>query len=159
MNKLIFDETTYNLALNGLSVSNDTLVAKIVDDNYDFEDVEAAVAPIETIKQTLEDGTQIASYKGFTKLVSINKLFNQLIDQEAHTHEEVVPKIDPETGEPVIDPETGEIETETIIVTDYTPVYGDVLAVTLFQPTLEDTVADQGEQITEIQEVLVGIIG
>ena len=36
MNKLIFDETTYNLALNGLSVSNDTLVAKIVDDNYDF---------------------------------------------------------------------------------------------------------------------------
>lgn len=37
--------------------------------------------------------------------------------------------------------------------------YGDVLAVTLFQPTLEDTVADQGEQITEIQEVLVEIIG
>ena len=108
MNKLIFDETTYDLALNGLSVSNDTLVAKIVDDNYDFEDVEAAVAPIETIKQTLEDGTQIASYKGFTKLVSINKLFNQVVDQEAHTHEQVVPKIDPETGKPVIDPETGE---------------------------------------------------
>ncbi len=45
-----------------------------------------------------------------------------------------------------------------IVVTEQVPVYDNVLVVTLFQPTLEDTVADQGEQITEIQEVLAEII-
>lgn len=158
MNKLVFNETTYDLAINGLSVSEQELVATIVDRGYDFEDVESTVGSVEVIKQTLEDGTQISSYQGYTKLTSVNKLFNQVIDQEAHTREETVAKIDPETGRPIVDPETGEIETEVITVTDYTPIYGDVFVVDLFQPTLEDTVAEQGEEIEEIQEVIMEII-
>ena len=156
MNKLLFNETSFDVAVNGISVSNDSFVANLVTD--DFDEVEAAVAPVEEIVQTLEDGTKISSYKGFTKLISLNKLFNQVVDYEESTHEEVVPKYDPETGEPVIDPETGEIETETIVVTDYTPIYDNVIVVTLFQPTLENVVAEQGEEIEEIQEVIMEII-
>lgn len=156
MDKLIFNDSTFNVAIGGINVTADTLVATLVDD--DFDAVEAAVAPVDEIIQTLVDGTKIATYKGYTKLTSINKRFNQVVDQEAVTHEETRPKVDPETGEYVIDPETGEIETEVVTVTEYEPMYADVLIVTLFQPTLEDTVADQGEQITEIQEVLAEII-
>lgn len=156
MNKLIFNETSYDVAINGISVSTDTLVATLVSE--DFDTVEATVAPVQEIVQTLEDGTKVSSYKGFTKLVSINKLFNQVVDYKEESHEEEVPVIDPETGEPVIDPETGEPETKVIVVTEQVPVYDNVLVVTLFQPTLEDTVADQGEQIEEIQEVIKEII-
>lgn len=156
MNKLIFNETSYDVAINGISVSTDTLVATLVSE--DFDTVEATVAPVQEIVQTLEDGTKVSSYKGFTKLVSINKLFNQVVDYKEESHEEEVPVIDPETGEPVIDPETGEPETKVIVVTEQVPVYDNVLVVTLFQPTLEDAVADQGEQIEEIQEVIKEII-
>lgn len=150
MNKLIFNETSFDVAENGISASTDTLVATLVTD--DFDKVEDTVASVEDIVQTLEDGTKVASYKGYTKLTSLEKKFNQIIYYEEVSHEEEVPVIDPETGEP-----TG--ETKTVTVTEQVPVYGDVIVVTLFQPTLEDTVADQGEQITEIQEALVEIIG
>lgn len=156
MNKLIFNEVSYDVAINGVNVSTDSFVASLVTD--DFDGVEAAVAPVEEIVQTLEDGTKVSTYKGFTKLVSINKLFNQIVDYTEESHEEEVPVIDPETGKPVIDPETGEPETKVIIVTEQVPVYDDVLVVTLFQPTLEDTVTEQGEEIEEIQEAIMEII-
>lgn len=156
MNKLVFNEASYDVAVNGITVTTDTLVARLVSD--DFDEVEAAVAPVEEITQELEDGTKIASYVGYTKLISINKLFNQIVDYTTSTHEETVPKVDPETGKYVIDPETGEVETEVIEVTDYNPVYADVLVVTLFQPTLEQTVAEQGVEIEEIQEVIMEMI-
>ena len=156
MNKLVFNDTSYDVALNGINVTTDTLVATLVTD--DFDEVEASVVPVNEIVQTLEDGTKVATYKGFTKLVEVKKLFNQIVDEEAHSHEETVAKIDPETGRPIVDPETGEIETEVIVVTDYTPVYDDVIVITLFQPTLENTVAEQGEEITEIQEIIDEIL-
>lgn len=156
MNKLVFNEASYDVAVNGITVTTDTLVATLVSD--DFDEVEASVAPVDNIVQELEDGTKIASYVGYTKLVSVEKKFNQVVDQEATTHEETRPKVNPATGQYVINPETGEIETEVVEVTDYTPVFADVLVVTLFQPTLENTVAEQGEEIEEIQEVIMEMI-
>lgn len=158
MDKLIFNESIYDLAINGLNVSNNSLVVLIVDHDYAFEVIERTVVGIDVIKQVLEDGTQIASYQGYTKLMSVNKLFNQVIDQEAHTEEQEVPKVDSETGRPIIDPETGEIEMESVAVTNYTPIYGNVYVVTLLQPVLEDTVAEQGKEIEEIQEVIMEMI-
>lgn len=158
MDKLIFNESIYDLAINGLNVSNNSLVVSIVDHDYAFEVIERTVVGIDVIKQVLEDGTQIASYQGYTKLMSVNKLFNQVIDQEAHTEEQEVPKVDPETGRPIIDPETGEIEMESVAVTNYTPIYGDVYVITLLQPILEDKVAEQGKEIEEIQEVIMEMI-
>ena len=158
MDNLIFNGITYSLAINGLNISENSLIATIVDHGYDFEEIENTVGFVEIIKQVLEDGTQIASYKGYTKLMSVNKLFNQVIDQEAHTEEKAVPKVDPETGRPIIDSDTGEPEMESIAVTNYTPIYGDVYVVTLLQPVLEDTVAEQGKEIEEIQEVIMEMI-
>lgn len=152
MDRIVFNNKTFNLAVNGVSVSTDTLVLSIVSD--DFDRVESACAPVEEIVQKLEDGTKVASYVGYTKLVSLNKMFHQVVDYDHDTHEEQRPKVDPNTGEYVIDPETGEIETETVVVTTDIPIYADVIVVTLFQPTLEDIVSDQGEQITEIQEII-----
>ena len=156
MNKIVFNDRTFDLAVGGVSVTTDSLVLTIADENFDA--VEEACAPVDRIVQTLEDGTKVATYVGYTKLISVNKKYNQIIDYDYQTHEEQRPKIDPETGEYVIDPETGEIETETVIVTDEVPVYGTTITVTLFQPTLEDMVADQAAQITEIQEVLAEIM-
>lgn len=156
MDKLVFNDASYDVAVGGLNVTESTLIATLVSD--DFDGVEASVAPVEDIVQELEDGTKIASYIGYTKLNSVEKKFNQVVDQEASTHEETRPKINPETGEYIIDPETGKIETETVEVTDYTPIYADVLVVTLLQPTLENVVTEQGEEIEEIQEVIMEII-
>jgi hypothetical protein len=156
MNKIVFNNKSFDLANNGLSVSNTTLVLTIASE--DFDEVEAACAPVTEIVQKLEDGTKVASYKGYTKLMSINKQFNKVIDIEHSTHEDLRPKTDPETGEYIIDPDTGEAEMETYLVTDDEPVYGTVIVVTLLQPTLEDVVTDLGEQITEIQEVLAELM-
>ena len=156
MNKLVFNEASYDVAVNGITITDDTLVATLVSD--DFDEVEASVAPVEDIVQELEDGTKIASYHGYTKLQTVEKRFDQVVDYTYSTHEETRPKINPETGGYVIDPETGEIETEVVEVTDAEPVLADVLIVTLVQPTLEETVAEQGEEIEEIQEVLMEMI-
>lgn len=156
MDKLVFNDVTYDVAVNGLTITNDVLVAKLVTD--DFDEVEAAVANVPSIDQTLADGTKVATYKGYTKLTALEKLFDQEVDQEAHTEEKTVAKVDPETGLPIVDPETGRIETETITVTEYTPILDDVIVVTLFQPTLEDTIVEQGEEITEIQEIIDEIL-
>jgi hypothetical protein len=152
MDRIVFNNKTFNLAVNGVSVTTDTLILTIASD--DFDRVESACAPVEEIVQKLEDGTKVASYIGYTKLVSVNKMFHQIVDYDHESREEQRPKVDPETGEYVIDPETGEIETETTIVTIDTPIYANTIVVTLFQPTLEDIVSDQGEQITEIQEII-----
>ena len=155
-NKLVFGDASYDVAVNGIIITDDTLVATLVTD--EFDEVESSVAPVEDIVQELEDGTKIASYHGYTKLKTLEKKYNQVVDQEASTHEETRPKINPETGEYIIDPETGRTETEIIEVTDYSPVYADVLVVTLVQPTLENVVAEQGEEIEEIQEVIMEMI-
>ncbi len=156
MNKIVFNNKSFDLANNGLSVSNTTLVLTIASE--DFDEVEASCAPVTEIVQKLADGTKVASYKGYTKLMSINKQFNKVIDIEHLTHEDLRPKTDPETGEYIIDPDTGEAEMETYLVTDDEPVYGTVIVVTLLQPTLEDVVTDLSEQITEIQEVLAELM-
>ena len=156
MNKIVFNDKSFDLAMNGLRVTNTTLVLTIASE--DFDEVEAACAPVPEIEQQLADGTKVASYKGYTKLMSINKKFNQVIDIQHITHEDIRPKTDPDTGEYIIDPETGEPETEIHLITDEEPLYGTVLVVTLLQPTLEDVVTDLSEQITEIQEVLAELM-
>lgn len=152
MDRIVFKNKTFNLAVNGVNATTDALVLTVVSD--DFDRVEGACAPVDEIVQKLEDGTTVASYIGFTKLVSICKMFNQIVDYDHETHEENRPMIDSETGEVVIDPETGEAKTESVAVTEDIPIYANTLVVTLFQPTLENMISDQGEQITEIQEIL-----
>lgn len=147
MDKLYFNGVAFNLAMNGISSSTNTLVAKLVTDEYEI--VESKVAPVEEIIQKLEDGTKVATYRGFTKLISINKVFNELVGFSVETHDETYS---------VIDSETGEAHDETVSVAENVPMYRDVLVVTLTQPTLEETVAEIGEQVTEIQEALAEIM-
>ena len=139
MNKLVFGSKTYNLAMNGLIVTNTCFEANLVTE--DIDDVENSVSSVDEITQLLADNTKVSVYKGYTKLVSINKLYDQIVDYVDESHEEV----DEDTG-------------ETIVVAEKVPLRSNVLTVTLFQPTLEETVADQGEQITEIQEVLAELM-
>lgn len=97
------------------------------------------------IEHFREDDTKTAEYKEYTKLLVLTKQFNQLVTYNLESHIEQRKHIDAETGEEV---------TEDVSVTKQIPQYADVVVVTLFQPTLEDMVKENAEQITELQEAL-----
>ena len=148
MDKIIFNDKSYDLAINGINVSNDTLTIGLVTD--DLLGVETDLAGATDIEHTLEDGTVVAKYIGYTKMNMLTKQFDQVVDYLAETHIEQRTYYDPDKGEEV---------TEEIPVTDYIPQFGTVVRVTLIQPTLEDEVRENSEQITELQEAVAEIAG
>ena len=152
MDKVLFGVASYDLALNGATVTNDFAAFMVVMGDATFEKIkEDVVAGCSEIKVERDDGTILAEYDGYTSLRSLEVIYDYHIDDTESTKQ--MQKYD-EHNTPMYD-EHGDPIYEDITV--YTPVYGTVVKVNLYQPTLEATVADQGEQITEIQEVLVGM--
>lgn len=143
MDKIVFGSKVLNLAQNGIQMMNDKLVVRVATSNFD--EVEAVASGNDLITQTLTDGTKVSVYSGFTKLFSIEKLFNQRVDfKDVSTQKEVQQ----------LNPETNEEETVTVTETERVPVMSDVCVVTLERPTLEATVADYGAQIDEMQGMI-----
>lgn len=132
----------FNLAQNGVQMMGDKLVLKIA--SSDFNLVEASVES-DTITQMMADGTKVSVYKDYSRLVSINKLFDQTVDHKTTPREVIEEHFDEETQK--------NIEVVTTVY-DVKPVKSDVCIVTLTRPTVEQALEAQAAQVTEVQAML-----
>ncbi len=148
MDKILINKKAFSIAQNGMQMmGNEKLFLRIA--TGDFDAVQDALAESNSITQTLEDGTKVAVYNGMTKILSIKKVFNQKVgyNQIAHDVEHTI-----------TDEETGIEQTVTETEWEFEPIISDVIEVELARPTLEEAVAENAAQVSELQMMVKDIL-
>ena len=88
MDHIKFGDKDYELTVNGISVSGDSLRATVIKGDAPVDTV-AADAPADIVTVVSESGETLATYRGFTRLVSAELVKDQTVATDAEGNDTV----------------------------------------------------------------------